>query len=76
MRLLTGAGTLHELDARGSAHLSCIILPNAVLLAIIAFADECPLAVLAITLQPTRSTEHRLSQRAVTGQKQRSPQSQ
>ena len=51
MRLLTGAGTPRELHARGSAYLFCIILPDAALLAIIAFADEHPIAVLAITFE-------------------------
>ncbi len=51
MRLLTGAGTPRELHARGSAYLFCIILPDAALLAIFAFADERPLAVLAIIFE-------------------------
>jgi hypothetical protein len=51
MRLLTGAGTPRELHARGSAYLFCVILPDAALLAIIAFADEHPIAVLAITFE-------------------------
>ena len=49
MRLLTGAGTPRELHARGSACLLRVILPDTALLAIVAFADERPLAVLAIT---------------------------
>ena len=36
---------------RGSAYLFCIILPDAALLAIIAFADEHPIAVLAISFE-------------------------
>jgi transposase len=51
MRLLTGAGTPRELHAPGSAYLFCIILPDAALLASIPFADECPLAVLAIIFE-------------------------
>lgn len=51
MRLLTGAGTPRELHARGSAYLFCVILPDAALLAIIAFADKHPIAVLAITFE-------------------------
>ena len=51
MRLLTGAGTPRELHARGSAYLFCVILPDAAILAIIAFADEHPIAVLAITFE-------------------------
>ena len=39
MRLLTGAGTPHELHARGSAYLFCVILPAAALLAITFGAD-------------------------------------
>ena len=50
-RLLTGAGTPRELHARGSAYLFCVILPDAALLAIIAFADEHPIAILAITFE-------------------------
>jgi hypothetical protein len=38
-----------QLHARGSAYLFCVILPDAALLAIIAFAEEHPIAVLAIT---------------------------
>ena len=52
MRLLTGAGTPRELHARGAAYLFCIILPDAVLLAIIALAHGHPIAVLAITFEP------------------------
>ena len=51
MRLLIGAGTPRALHARGSAYLFCVILPDAALLAIIAFADEHPIAVLAITFE-------------------------
>ena len=51
MRLLTGAGTPRELPARGSAYLFCVILPDAALLTIIAFANRHPSAVLAITFE-------------------------
>jgi transposase len=47
MRLLTGAGTPREFQARGSA----ICSMYSALLAIIAFADQHPVAVRAVSFE-------------------------
>ena len=48
MELAWGSGSGEQ---RGSAYLFCVILPDTALLAIIAFADQHPIAVLAVTFE-------------------------